>query len=104
MSKKILIATAVGSAFVAGMAAAPVASAATNPFALSGLTNNAVVAQADSMPMEGKCGAKAKAAAKAKEGNCGAKAKMPADGKCGAKKPMAESAKPMEGKCGANKK
>ena len=44
MSKKTLIATAVGSAFVASMAAAPIASAAENPFALSGLSNGYQVA------------------------------------------------------------
>lgn len=90
MSKKILIATAVGSAFVASMAAAPVASAAENPFALSALSNGYQVADASSTkPMEGKCGsAKAKAEAEAK---AMAEAK-------------AKGAKPMEGKCGANKK
>ena len=57
MSKKTLIATAVGSAFVASMAAAPVALAAENPFALSGLSSGYQVADKHgAKPMEGKCG------------------------------------------------
>ena len=62
MSKKTLIATAVGSAFVASMAAAPVALAAENPFALSGLSSGYQVADKhgakpmEAKPMEGKCG------------------------------------------------
>ena len=62
MSKKTLIASAVGSAFVASMAAAPLASAAENPFALSGLSSGYQVAEhhvakPGAKPMEGKCGA-----------------------------------------------
>lgn len=62
MSKKTLIASAVGSAFVASMAIAPIASAAENPFALSGLSSGYQVASshgakpAEAKPMEGKCG------------------------------------------------
>lgn len=71
MSKKSLIATAVGSAFVASMAAAPIASAAENPFALSGLSSGYQVAdhhgaKPAAKPMEGKCGGM-----KAGEGKCG---------------------------------
>ena len=111
MSKKTLIATAVGSAFVASMAAAPIASAAENPFALSGLSSGYQVAAAHgAKPMEskgdetkaeagkttaekakdGKCGGKTEADMKAKEGKCGNAEKMK-DGKCG------------EGKCGGAK-
>ncbi len=99
MSKKTLIAAAVGTAFVASMAAAPIASAAENPFALSGLSSGYQVADnhgemkpADKTMPEGKCG----------EGKCGATKKdakaaemkptdkkMP-EGKCGAKKPVAK--------------
>lgn len=101
MSKKSLIAAAVGTAFAASMAAAPIAAAAENPFALSGLSSGYQVADnhgemkpADKKMPEGKCG----------EGKCGATKKdakstemkptdkkMP-EGKCG------------EGKCGATKK
>jgi uncharacterized low-complexity protein len=92
MSKKTLIASAVGSAFVASMAAAPLASAAGNPFALSGLSSGYQVADNQAAkPVEGKCGANREADMKAKEGKCGNAAKMK-DGKCG------------EGKCGAVKK
>jgi uncharacterized low-complexity protein len=91
MSKKTLIATAVGSAFVSSLAVAPIASAAANPFALSGLNAGYQVADNHSAkPVEGKCGGKTEADMKAKEGKCGNTAKMK-DGKCG------------EGKCGANK-
>jgi uncharacterized low-complexity protein len=55
MSKKTLIASAVGSAFVASMAAAPIASAAENPFAMQSLDKGYMVAQAGKMG-DGKCG------------------------------------------------
>ena len=92
MSKKTLIATALGTAFAAGMAAAPVASAAENPFALTGLSSGYQVADNHmAKPAEGKCGGKKETDMKAKEGKCGNTAKMK-DGKCG------------EGKCGAKGK
>ncbi len=72
MSKKTLIASAVGSAFVASMAAAPIASAASNPFVLSDLSNGYQVADASTtQPMEGKCGGMKASAMKAGEGKCG---------------------------------
>jgi uncharacterized low-complexity protein len=91
MSKNTLIAAAAGSAFVASLAAAQIASAAENPFALSGLSSGYQVADnhgAQTKAKEGKCGGKTEAEMKAKEGKCGNTAKMK-DGKCG------------EGKCGA---
>ena len=101
MSKKTLIASAVGSAFVASMAAAPVASAAENPFALSGLSSGYQVAAAHgAKPMESTGDAtKAEAGKTTTEKAKDATAtemkptdkKMP-EGKCG------------EGKCGATKK
>lgn len=94
MSKKTLITTAIGSAFVASMAAAPVASAAENPFALSGLSSGYQVADhhmEKEKAKEGKCGGTKESEMKAKEGKCGNTAKMK-DGKCG------------EGKCGATSK
>ena len=67
MSNKTLIATAVGSAFVASMAVTPIALATENPFALSGLSNGYQVADNHAAkPMEGKCGGM-----KAGEGKCG---------------------------------
>lgn len=90
MSNKTLIAAAVGTAFAATLAA-PVASAASNPFALSALSAGYQVADNHAAkPVEGKCGGKTEAEMKAKEGKCGNTAKMK-DGKCG------------EGKCGAAK-
>jgi len=70
MSKQTLIAAAVGSAFAAGLAAAPIASAAENPFALSGLSSGYQVADASTpaKPMEGRYGCMYM---KAGEGNCG---------------------------------
>lgn len=70
MSKQTLIAAAVGSAFVAGLAAAPIASAAEDPFALSGLSSGYQVADASTpaKPTEGKCGCMYM---KAGEGKCG---------------------------------
>ncbi len=93
MSKKTLIVAAAGSAFVAGLAVAPLAAAAENPFALSGLSSGYQVADhhmEKEKAKEGKCGGKTEAEMKAKEGKCGNTAKMK-DGKCG------------EGKCGATK-
>ncbi|MFN3544820.1 MAG: hypothetical protein ACK4UX_08210 [Thiobacillus sp.] len=96
MSNKTLIATALGTAFAAGMAAAPIASAAENPFALTGLSSGYQVAdnhaaKPASKPAEGKCGSTAKMKdGKCGEGKCGSTAKMK-DGKCG------------EGKCGGAK-
>jgi len=101
MSKKTLIATAVGSAFVASMAAAPLASAAGNPFALSGLSsgyqladNQGEMKPTDKKMPEGKCG----------EGKCGATRK---DAKATEMKPTDKKmpeGKCGEGKCGATKK
>lgn len=66
MSKKTLIAAAVGTAFAAGLSAAPLAAAAENPFALTGLSSGYQVADNAAKPMEGKCGGM-----KAGEGKCG---------------------------------
>ncbi|HEY9097694.1 MAG TPA: hypothetical protein VIN38_02375 [Thiobacillus sp.] len=77
MSKKTLIASAIGTAFVASMTAAPIASAAENPFALSGLSSGYQVADNHgAKPMEGKCGGM-----KAGEGKCGGM--KAGEGKCG---------------------
>jgi len=99
MSKKTLIVAAAGSAFVASMAAAPVASAAENPFALSGLSSGYQVA--DNMaakPMES-TGDEMKAEAgtirnekSPKDAEMKSTDKKMPEGKCG------------EGKCGATSK
>jgi uncharacterized low-complexity protein len=88
MSKKTLIAAAAGSAFVAGLAAAPLASAADNPFALSGLASGYQIADSH---ME-------KEKEKAKEGKCGAKDAKAKEGKCGASMSKGDEMKVDEGK------
>jgi len=60
-SKKPLISVAVGSAFAAALGAAPIVSAAENPFAMQSLDKGYMLAQAGKAG-EGKCGA----------GKCGA--------------------------------
>ncbi|MBU4498736.1 MAG: hypothetical protein Q8K57_04920 [Thiobacillus sp.] len=102
MSKKTLIAAAAGTAFAAALAA-PVATAASNPFALSVLSSGYQVADNHAAkPVEGKCGGKTEAEMKAKEGKCGNAEKMK-DGKCGEGKCGTAKPKASEGKCGAAK-
>ena len=64
-SKKTLISAAVGTAFAATLGAAPLASAAENPFAMQSLDQGYMVADAGKMG-DGKCGGM-----KAGEGKCG---------------------------------
>ena len=71
-TRKSVLSLAVGSAFAASIAAAPVANAADNPFHMDSLKNAyQVVAEKDA---EGKCG----------EGKCGGS--KDAEGKCGGDK------------------
>lgn len=99
MSRKTLIAAAAGSAFVAGLATAPIASAAENPFALSGLSSGYQVADNHGAKPTTKKGDETKSEAGTTSAEKDAKAaemkatdkKMP-EGKCG------------EGKCGGAKK
>jgi len=105
-SVKKPLSIALGAAFATSLAAAPLANAADNPFAMSELSSGYMVAGSH---MEGKCGgAKATATEGAEkvmeEGKCG-------EGKCGGAKATAtegaekvmEEGKCGEGKCGANK-
>lgn len=69
-SKKPLISVAIGSAFAATLAAAPIASAAGNPFAMQSLDKGYMLAQAGKMG-EGKCGAGRCGAAMMKTGKDG---------------------------------
>jgi uncharacterized low-complexity protein len=90
------VALAVGAAFATTLAMAPIANAASNPFAMNQLDSGYKLAASS----EGNCGAnKAK---QTKEANCGAnKAKEKAkEANCGANKAK-EKAK--EANCGANK-
>jgi uncharacterized low-complexity protein len=95
MSKRTtLITAALGSAFIATTALAPVAHAAGNPFAASQLSAGYQLAQADSK-MDGK----------QKDGSCGADKKK--DGSCGADKKASDKKKDGkcgEAKCGSDKK
>lgn len=110
MSKKALLTAAIGTAFAAGLSAAPIAAAADNPFALSGLSSGYQVADHnpghDKMMKEGKCGeglcGEGKCGAKMKDGKCGAKAKAK-EGKCGGEKAKMKDGKCGEGKCGGDK-
>ena len=100
---KSKLSIALGSVFVATVAASSGASAAQSPFAMASLDNGYMVAQADKAKEgkcgEGKCGA---SKAKAKEGMCGgAKAK---EGMCGGDKVKMKDGKCGEGKCGGTKK
>jgi uncharacterized low-complexity protein len=93
---KSTLSIALGSVFVASMAASSVAGAAQSPFAMASLDKGYMVAEADKAK-EGKCGGN-----KANEAKCGAnKAK---EAKCGANKAKMKDGKCGEGKCGATKK
>ena len=92
---KTPLALAIGTAFVASMAASGIANAApnsSNPFAMSEL-NSGYMQVADSHMKEGKCG----------EGKCGGAKKDTKEGKCGGSKSSTEG-KCGEGKCGGAKK
>ena len=88
------VAAAVGAAFLASVALAPLAQAAENPFQAHSLSGGYTLAEktmTEGKCGEGKCGESMR---KAHEGNCGgAKAKTAAEGKCGGGKaaPKAEA-------------
>ncbi len=93
--------TAIGTAFAAGLAAAPVAQADANPFQVAELGSGYMVAATDGKAAEGNCaGKKAGSETKAGEGSCSGK--KAGEGNCSAKKEGAES-KGGEGKCGEGK-
>lgn len=82
------LAAAVGAAFLATAAIAPVASAAENPFQMNQLSAGYQVADGhEGKCGEGKCGDKGEGEGKCGEGKCGEE-KGESEGKCG------------EGKCG----
>lgn len=95
------LAAAIGATFVASMAASPVVSADTNPFAMSPLTSGYQVAGKDGNcggmkkgEKAGSCGGK-----KGKEAHCGGKKNGEAH--CGGKKDDSKGKK--EGQCGEGK-
>ena len=99
-------ALAIGTTFVATMAASSFATAASNhsnPFAMSdlhsGYTQLAEKAK-DGKCGEGKCSADRKAKQKAKEGKCGEGKAKAKEGQCGGAK---AKPKTSEGKCGGAK-
>jgi uncharacterized low-complexity protein len=103
--KKAALSLAIGSAFAASLAVAPVANAAENPFGMQALKSGYMLAAADmDKAKDGKCGGAKDA--KAKDGKCGgAKDAKAKDGKCGgAKDTKAKDGKCGEGKCGGAKK
>ncbi|UCH47862.1 MAG: hypothetical protein JSU95_17735 [Betaproteobacteria bacterium] len=80
-SKKTALSLAIGSAFVASIAAAPIAGAADNPFHMDSLKSGYQIAGVAKGEEEAKCG----------EGKCGgAESDKGTEGKCG------------EGKCGGD--
>jgi uncharacterized low-complexity protein len=87
-NRKTALTLALGSAFAASLAAAPIASADENPFKLESLKSGYQVADSHKAK-EGKCGEGKCGGDKAKEGKCG-------EGKCGGDKAK-------EGSCGGNK-
>ncbi len=104
--KKSTLSIALGSVFIASMAASSVVSAAQNPFAMASLDKGYMVAAADMAKdgkmKDGKCGEGKCGANKAKEGKAGgdmAKEGKMKEGKCGG-----DPAKMKDGKCGADKK
>ena len=107
MSNKTIqkpLAAAIGAAFVTSLAATPIASADSNPFAAQQLSSGYMVADShEGKCGEAKCGAN-KEETKTQEGKCG-EDKANAEGKCGEGKaaPKAVEAKCGEAKCGASK-
>ncbi len=105
------LALALGSAFAATLAAAPMAHAAENPFTAKPLASGYMVADAsdsgekmkDGKCGTGKCGANKKKMMKekAKEGNCSAEMKSK-EGNCSAE--MKADAKAKEGNCSGEMK
>jgi len=106
---------ALGSAFAATLATAPMVHAAENPFAAKSLASGYMVAEAD-MAKDGekmkdgkcgtgKCGASKKKMMKekAKEGNCSAEMKDK-EGNCSAEMKAKADAKAKEGNCSGEMK
>ncbi len=91
------LALAIGSAFAATLAVAPVAHAADNPFGMTELSGGYM-----QIAMEGKCGGDkaTKAEGKCGEGKCGGDKAMKSEGKCGEGKCGGSKAS-SEGKCGS---
>ena len=85
------LSVALGSTFIAAMAASPVTFADTNPFGMQDLENGYM------QLAEAKCGG---SKMKAEEAKCGGSKMKAEEGKCGDSKMKAKEAKCGEGKCG----
>ncbi len=98
------LSAALGTTFIAAMAASPVTNAETNPFGMQNIEGG-YMQVADGKCGEGKCGeGKMKMKKeKAKEAKCGESHKKEMEGKCGEKKKMKKEGKCGEGKCGGKK-
>ncbi|MGD9983307.1 MAG: hypothetical protein AB7S51_04010 [Porticoccaceae bacterium] len=90
------VAAAVGAAFLASVALAPLAQAAENPFQANSLSGGYTLAEKTTT--EGKCGE-----GKCGEGKCGDGMKKAHEGKCGEGKCGESMKKTHEGKCGEGK-
>jgi len=104
-TSKTLMSAAIGSAFAATAALAPVVHAADNPFAATQPSSGYQLAQADGKMKDGSCGGDKKkdgscGSSKKKDGSCGGDKKK--DGSCGSDKK--KDGKCGEGKCGGDKK
>ncbi len=100
MKKSLTV--ALGTTFIAAMAASPVANADTNPFGMQNLSSG-YMQVAEGKCGEGKCGEGKMKKEKVKEAKCGASHKKEMEGKCGEKKKMKKEKKCGEGKCGEGK-
>ncbi len=98
------LSAALGTTFIAAMAASPVANADTNPFGMQNLESG-YMQLAEGKCGEGKCGEGKMKKEKAKEAKCGESHKKEMEGKCGEKKKMKmkKEGKCGEGKCGGKK-
>ena len=104
-NKKSTLSLALGTVFVASMAASSVAGAAQNPFAMASLDKGYMVAEADMAKdgnmKPGKLKDSKMSDDKMKDGKCG-------EGKCGATKSTMKNSpgadKMKDGKCGSMKK
>jgi len=97
------LSVALGTTFLAAMAASPVANADANPFGMQNLEGG-YMQVAEGKCGEGKCGEgkMKKEAEMKKEGKCGESHMKEKEGKCGQDK-MKDGAKMKEGKCGEGK-
>ena len=93
------LSAALGTTFIAAMAASPVVNADTNPFGMQNIEGG-YMQVADGKCGEGKMEMKKE---KAKEAKCGESHKKEMEGKCGGEKKKEMKKMKKEGKCGEGK-